>query len=262
MKKFIVFLITLYSFSPGCQKTAPKFVTHTIPKQQWVGGLSSVFNGMKLHLNNYTPRKHEFESDDNYAYENPKSSSLAIPSLGSVPVAFDVPVTRQDPYSIYVNDINSSSFGTDAYNGEAYITIAFESDGVEIMGDCVNNIICICGSPQIDLDNPSVVIPLDFQPSSDGSLKITSGNVAFTATASESGPCVNNACSFLCDVFAPNRNTDMQTAIEKFIGDYVDNNSGLISGPFVQYLKTLGVNGPIVSFQIQSNGDLNVQDKE
>jgi hypothetical protein len=54
----------------------------------------------------------------------------------------------------------------------------------------------------------------------------------------------------------------MQTAIEKFIEDFVDQNSGLISPPFTQYLKTLGVSGPIVSIQIQSNGDLKVVDKE
>ena len=78
----------------------------------------------------------------------------------------------------------------------------------------------------------------------------------------ESGPCVNNACAFLCDILAPNRKSDMQTAIEKFMEDYVDSNSGLISPLFTQYLKTLGVSGPIISIQIQTNGDLNVVDKE
>ncbi len=247
---------------PLCEKKSTNFVTHNFQKQQWIGGLNDIFNGMKLHLNNFTSTKHQYEQDDNYAYENPKSSSLAIPSLTSVPWQFDSPVTRQDPYSVYINDVNSSGFATDAYNGDAYITVAFESDGTELIGDCVNNLICVCGSPRLDLTNTTAVIPLTFAPGSDGAVNIAAGDVAFTANIAESGPCANNACAFLCDIFEPNRKSDMQTAIEKFIEDFVDQNSGLISPPFTQYLKTLGVSGPIVSIQIQSNGDLKVVDKE
>jgi len=54
----------------------------------------------------------------------------------------------------------------------------------------------------------------------------------------------------------------MQTSMEKFIEDFVDQNSGLISAPFTQYLETLGVSGPIISIQIQSNGDFKIVDKE
>jgi hypothetical protein len=181
--------------------------------------------------------------------------------VSSVPLQFDLPVTRQDPYSIYINDVNSSRLATDAYDGKAYLTISFESDGTEIIGNCVNNIACICGSPMLDLANTTAVIPLTFWPK-DGGVSIESGDVSFNATMAESGPCVNNACAFLCDILAPNRKSDMQTAIEKFMEDYVDNYSGTISPLFTQYLKTLGVSGPIISIQIQTNGDLNVVDKE
>lgn len=261
MKKlFFLVIIVCYAF-PLCQKNSSNFVTHNFPKQQWIGGLSYLFNGMKLHLNNFTPTKYQYETDDNYAYENPTSSSLTIPSMSTVPWTFDSPVTRQDPYSIYINDVNSSGFTTDAYNGDAYVTVAFESDGTEILGDCVNNIVCVCGSPRLDLSNTTAVIPLTFSPK-DGAVIINAGDVSFTASIAETGPCVNNACAFLCDIFEPNRKSDMQTAIETFIEDFVDNNSALISGPFTQYLKTLGVSGTIISIQIQSNGDMKVVDKE
>jgi len=121
---------------------------------------------------------------------------------------------------------------SDAYNGDAYITIAFESDGTEIIGDCVNNIACICGSRRLDLSNTNAVIPLTFAPGNDGGVSIASADVSFNATMAESGPCVNNACAFLCDILEPNRKSDMQTSIEKFIEDFVDQNSGLISAPF------------------------------
>ncbi|MFL5740842.1 MAG: hypothetical protein ACJ75B_11535 [Flavisolibacter sp.] len=260
MKKTFILLITVFSLVYGCKKDT-KLVTRVFPKQQWIGGLSSIFTGMKLHLNNYTPIKHNYEQDDNYAYDNPNSSSLSIPSLGIVPWAFDVPVTRNNPYSIYLNDINSTRFTTDAHDGYAYITINFESDGTEIIGDCVNNIICVCGSPKMDLGNIVTSIPLAFVPK-DGAASVGSGDVSFSSDVAETGPCVNNACAFFCEIFAPNRNTDMQKAIQNYIGDFIDQNSGLISTPFTQYLKTLGVSGAIVAIQIKPNGDLMVEDKE
>lgn len=260
MKKVFIFLTTVFPLVYGCQKNT-KFVTHVFPKQQWIGGLSSIFSGMKLHLNNYTASKHQYEQDDNYAYEYPNSSSLSIPSLSNVPLAFDLEVARQDPYSIYLNDINSTRLITDAHDGFAYITINFESDGTEIIGDCVNNLFCICGSPAMDLSNIVTVIPLIFVPK-DGAASITSGNVSFSSDKAESGPCVNNACAFFCDILAPNRKSDMQKAIQNFIGDYIDQKSGLIAPLFTNYLKTLGVNGPIVAIQVLSNGDLSVEDKE
>ena len=262
MKKIILLLISVYCVLPGCKKDAPKFVTHTFTKQQWIGGLTAIFSGVKLHLNNFTSTKHQYEQDDNYAYDNPSSSSLLVPTAGNVPLPFDVPVTRQDPYSIYIDDVNSTRIATDAYSGYGYVTIYFESDGVEIHGDCVNNLICICGSPQLDLSDISTVIQLAFSPGNDGSAVISSQNVSFTASIAESGPCVNNACAFLCDIFAPNRKSDMQTAIEKFMGDYVDQKSSIISLAFTTYLKTLGVTGPIIAINVQDNGDLKVEDKE
>jgi len=261
MKKLFFLLISICCLYFNCQKKSANFVTHNFSKQQWIGGLNYIFTGMKLHLNNFTSTKNQYEQGDTYAYESPSSSSLSIPSLSSVPWVFDSPVTRQDPYSIYINDVNSSGFATDAYNGAAYVTISFESDGTEIIGDCVNNIACICGSPRLDLSNTNAVVPLVFWPK-DGGVNIESGDVSFNATMAETGPCVNNACAFLCDILEPNRKSDMQTSIEKFIEDFVDNNSGLLSAPFTQYLKTLGVSGPIISIQIQTNGDLKVVDKE
>ncbi len=263
MKKvLIIFLIAGGSLFPGCQKDSSKLVTHNYTKQQWIGGLIGILSGMKLHINNYTPVKNQYEQEDIYAYENPKSSSLLIPSVSSVPLVFDVPVTREDPYSLYIDDLNSTRLMGDAHDGDAFITVNFESDGVEIKGDCINNAACVCGNPTMDLNNIVAIIPLTFAPAKDGSVNIASGDVSFTSDATETGPCVDNVCAFACSLAAPDRKVEMQTTVEKFIEDYVDQNSSLISPLFTQYLKTLGVTGPIVSIQIKSNGDLAVEDKE
>ena len=182
-------------------------------------------------------------------------------------VKFDIPVTRQDPYSIYINDVNSTTLQADAHDGLAFITINFESDGTEIIGDCVNNIICICGAPKLDLDDIVGTIPLAFGPSNGsvtplGTVSVEAQDATFTSGISESGPCVNNACAFACDIFAPNKNSDMQKAIAKALEDYVNQNSAIISSALTQYLQNLGVSGPIISIQIATNGDLMVEDKE
>jgi len=257
-------LITIISFIPviflGCGKTnSPKLVTHNFTKGQWIGGLSSTVGSLKLHLNNYTATKHEFEQDDNYAYENSKSSSI---TFGNSSISFDIPVTRQDPYSIYINDVNSTRLETDAHDGYGFVTVYFESDGTEIIGDCVNNIICVCGSPKLDLSNIQALVPVAFSPKN-GSVAIGSApGATFTSDISESGPCVNNACAFFCDIIAPNKNSDMQKAVANAMEDYIDQYSSMISIPFNQYLQKLGVTGAIVSIKIATNGDMSVEDNE
>ena len=117
------------------------------------------------------------------------------------------------------------------------------------------------GSPREDLSNITCLIPLTFAPK-DGSVAIAAGDVTFTSDVAESGPCANNACAFFCDIFAPNRNSDMQKAIEKFVEDYVDSYSSIISALFSQSLQNLGVKGPIVAIKVLTDGDLSVEDKE
>lgn len=259
MKKIIIIISLIVLLFAGCDKNnQPKIVNHNFTKQQWIGGLISTVSTLKLHLNNYTATKNEFEQSDTYAYENSNSSLI---TLGTVSTPFDIPVTRQDPYSIYLNDVNSTRLQGDAHDGLAFITINFESDGTEIIGDCVNNIACICGAPKLDLSNIVAIIPLAFAVGN-GTVSIEAQDATFTSDISESGPCVNNACAFFCDILAPNKNSDMQKAIAKFFEDYVNQNSALIAIPFNQYLQKLGVSGAIVSFEIKANGDLSIDDKE
>lgn len=259
MKKLIAIIFLTPLIFLGCNKNnSSKIVTHNFTKQQWIGGLMNTVSGLKLHLNNYTSVKNEYEQGDTYAYENPNSSSV---TLGTISKSFDIEVTRQDPYSIYINDVNSSKLQGDAHDGLAFILINFESDGTEIIGNCVANIACICGDPKLDLSNIVATIPLAFGVN-DGTVSLEAQDASFTSDISESGPCVNNACAFLCDILAPNKNSDMQKAVAKFMEDYFNQNSAVIAIPFNQYLKNLGVSGPIVAITIKTNGDLSVEDKE
>ena len=265
MKKITgLVVISMATLLIGCDKKCPpKLVTHNFTKQQWMGSFNSIFKDIKLHLNNYTSTKHQFEQDDDSAYKSPKSSSLLVPAVSTVPSYFDIAVARADPYSLYINDVNSTSFVPDAGNGLASITISFESDGTEIIGDCVNNLFCgLCGgAPMVELDNILMVVPLAFSPQ-DGSVAIEAQDVSFTSGYQESGPCSNNFCAFACDIFAPNRKSDMRKAIQQNIEDYFNINSFLIASQFDKELQQLGVTGSIVAIQIKTDGDLMVEDSE
>lgn len=258
MKKILAIVFLAIIIFPGCHKDSSKLVTHNFTKKQWVGGLMGLVSSLKVHLNNYTPTKHQYNQDDNFAYENSKSSSY---TLNNVTNTFDIGVTRQDPYSVYINDVNSARIQGDAHDGLAFLNISFESDGTEIIGDCVNNAACICGAPKMDLKDILTTVPLAFG-ISDGAVTIEAQDVSFTASVTETGPCVNNACAFLCDLLAPNKNTQMQNAIGDSMEVFLNSKSSLLAIPFNQYLKQLGVSGPIVSFIIAANGDLKVVDKE
>ncbi len=266
MKKIISIILLLFIIISGCDKNnQPKLVTHHFTKDQWVGGLMGMFSSARIHVNNYTPVKNKYANGDTYAYEYPQSSSISLPSM-NFSTNFDEDVIRQDPYSFYVQDLNSTRFGGDAHDGYAYLTIYFEGDGVEIIGNCVNNVACVCTDPTLDLNNIVAVIPFQFKPKN-GSVEIMSSAdisgappITFTpVVVKETGPCVNNACAAFCP---SDRVAQMQKGVTDNIGKLVEQYSSLFSIPFIQFLKTNGVSGPIVTIKIETNGDLTVQDKE
>lgn len=260
MKKYL-FIVAAFgiSFFSGCNKNDnSKIVKHSFPKNQWVAGLLSQLSGLKIHLNNYTATKYQFVHEDNYAYENPKSSVIV---LGTDSIPFDIDVYRHEPYSIYINDMNSTRLQGDAHDGLAFITINFESNGTEIIGDCVSNLACLCTAPQLDLSSIVTLMPIALG-IKNSAISLEAQDTKFSSVITESGPCVNNFCAFLCDLVAPDKNSEMLKAIANYMEVDFNQKSDLIAFPFNQYLKNLGVTGPIVSVKIETNGDLTIQDKE
>lgn len=226
----------------------------TLPEEEWIGMLSSMFDDITLRLNNYTPNDHEFEESDEKAFYKPNDSFFRLDAL-DVSLTFDIPVQRSDPYSLYINDINSTSFTPGTRGGSALVTIILEDDGYEVIGNCVNNVACICGDPKVHLNDMRLDVLLSFGARA-GRLIITETNVEMTSTFEEEGPCHDNVCAFACDMIAPDRESQAREQIELQVAQYFMNNRVIVETLFNEHIRNLGVTEDITSVTISGRGDL------
>lgn len=254
-KKVILFAAGLVScLVSGCCENGVRTEAKTLAKEEWIGALQTTFDGISLRLNNYTPNDHEFSSEDVSAFYKPDDSYLRVEPL-DLDIDFDIPLQRQDPYSIYINDVNSSSFEPDARSRRGLITIFFEENGTEIIGNCVDNVICICGDPKINLDEMKIEVWLNVD-AAGGRLIISDIDATLSSTFEETGPCVDNACAFACDLFAADRESQMRDAIEAQVINHFNSYKAIIEGLFNDHLQTLGITGEITSASIGAGGEL------
>ncbi|SRR5690606_37019881 len=245
-----LFLLVLW----GCCENGVRTEAVTLEKAEWIGALRTTFDGISLRLNNYTPNDHEFSAENVSAFYKPDDSYLTVEALG-LNIPFDIPLQRQEPYSIYINDVNSTGFEPDARMRKGLITILFEEDGTEVIGNCVENIACVCGDPRINLNQMKIEVWLTVGARA-GRLTIADIDAKLSATYEETGPCVDNVCAFACDLFAADRESQMQDAVEAQVITHFNAYKGIIEGLFNNHLETLGVTGEITSANIGSDGEL------
>lgn len=238
----------------GCCENGIRTEAETLAKEDWIGALNSTFAGISLRLNNYTPNDHEFSAADVSAFYKPDDSYLRVDAL-DLDIAFDIPLQRQDPYSIYINDVNSTGFTPDACSRKGLITISFEDAGTEIIGNCVNNAFCDCGDPRVNLNDMKIDVWLTIG-ASGGRLTISDIAANLSSTFEETGPCVNNFCAFACDLFAADRESQMRDAIEAQVVQHFNSYRGIIEGLFNDHLESLGISGEITSASIGADGEL------
>lgn len=244
----------LFLLFSGCCTDGKRTELKTMQKTEWISGLRDVFDGISLRMNNYTPDAHYYERADSLAFYKPNDSYLTVEALG-IDVSFAIPVQRNDPYSIYINDVNSTGFVLDARGGRGIVTINFEEDGTEIIGNCVDNFFCFCGAPQVNLNDMKIDVLLTFG-ARGGRLIISEIQSKLSSTYEETGPCVDNACAFACDIFASDRESEARASIEEQVVHHFENYRGIIESLFNDHLQTLGVSGEITSATIGGKGEL------
>src|SRR5690606_33634774 len=159
------------------------------------------------------------------------------------------------PYSIYINDVNSTGFAPDARMRNGLITLLFEEYGTEVVGNRVGNIACVCGDARRTLTQTKTGGCITVAARA-GRLTIAHIDAKLSATDEETGPCVDNVCAFACDLFAADRESQMQDAVEAQVITHFNAYKGIIEGLFNNHLETLGVTGEITSANIGSNGEL------
>lgn len=226
---------------------------NTIPESRWLGGLSTLFAGAALRANNYSATPVDGQPPESRFYLA-DDSTLTLPSGAAI--RFDIPVTRRAPYSLYVNDLRSNGIGADAGGGRVTVRVTFESAGSEIIGNCVGfDVGCLCGHPRIELDGGALDISFGIT-AARGALVLHRIGAAFGSGFSETGPCHENLCAFLCDVIRPDRDSDARAAIETAARRFVENNRGIIEARLNAHVRGLGITGPITYARVERDGSL------
>lgn len=222
-----------------------------LTEAQWTGGLAGLVATASVRLNNFSPTPIA-GAPPVRAFYLANDSSL---TLGGVSLVFDIPTQRREPYTFYISDIRSSGAAMDVAAGRATLRISFESAGPELIGNCVENIACICGEPRVELD--SGVLDLSFEVAARGGrLVLDDIRSNFSASYDEAGPCRDNACAFLCDIIRPDRASRAREAVERAATGFLNGNRGLVETALNAQVRRLGVTGRITFAKIQRNGDL------
>lgn len=223
----------------------------TIPKSEWLSALDPVTAGT-VRLNNYSPTPVPGQPPVQL-FHLANDSSFALPAPL---VTFDIPIARQEPYTFYIQDMRSEAITTDAERGRALIRIAFEDDGAELVGNCVDNWSCICGDPRIDLDDSQLDLMFRLA-ARDNQLVLSQPGARFASGFSETGPCRENVCAAACDLFAPDRENQARAAIESRAQGLLVAQQAVIEAALNARLRSIiGAATPISSAMIQANGDL------
>lgn len=245
----------------GCCQDGFRLEAETIQRDQWLGMLAPSFADTRIRLNNHTPVMFENDPTREFAFREPNDSQLDFVIGGNVvSFPFDIPVVRREPSSIYVLDINSSNVILGASGGRATISIAMESDGPEFWTNCVENGGCfVIGDRDVNADSMVIDIGL--------ALQVEAGQITYdrddiqvevSADIAVSG-CNDDLFAFLCDIFLPDRNSQIKTAIRDAVVGQL--RSGLvragISTSFDSFIRNdLGIEGEITGVTVAGNGSL------
>ncbi|MGB8193926.1 MAG: hypothetical protein WCF67_18480 [Chitinophagaceae bacterium] len=165
--KYILFAVALASsFSLHAQsvvkpiKIAPEEVK--VAKNQWQPALNLILLSMRLRINNYTATAGQFNSDNTFKFSKPDDCVFRIgitPPI--VERTFNLAPSRFNPATLYFVDINKRTAVVAPSGSKLKITMTFEEGGQEILGNCIDNIICGGGMWWIDLANVKVDIYLE-----------------------------------------------------------------------------------------------------
>jgi Ricin-type beta-trefoil lectin domain-like len=200
-----------------------------------------------LVLNNYTPRRNQFDGSGERAFYRPNSSWLELKAFGQSlgRTSFDLPVQEIGPdrmWKVYVNDLayNRSlarKLPASGRSGTLAFSLAFEEAGTEIISDCYNNFNCAAaGKPSFDLS--AITLSILLTPRFDSARNTFSydARTEFKANVSEQSICINNAFAFLCDLFFPDRASFIRAAVEEMANRRV--NDASLRTPFELLLNS------------------------
>ncbi len=169
----------------------PAVVSPLKPVQTRVPGilvkaaLLSAFQGTRLRLNNYGPKR-----GGSWHWKNSSFVRLG-PRLGGTSKRFNIPEYRKGSFRYYVNDVKLARLDAGIEGGSFRITARFESKGTEFKGRC-KGYKCVLGSdrsaPDVNWKKPSIVILLT-PGAMNGSLTYRQVQIRVKGKLAGNGPC-------------------------------------------------------------------------
>jgi hypothetical protein len=225
----------------------------TINRSTWTSTLNSIFQSSAVRLNNFTPNQNQYRTNERQFYK-PDDSYIRLRFSGTdytLPIPIDIAeVGPNNMCKMYINDWNTNQITADAEEGRLKITLRFEDNGVEVESNCYNNFFCFQGCPKFDYFNSTITIWLNLI-AQNGRLSYNA-NAVFSATANESGPCVNNLFAFLCP---SDRAGMVKSIIETKLNEHL--NSPSIKIPFDAALNSFIPAGTTInSVRVNSSGNI------
>ena len=149
----------VWLFEPTTASAIPEV---RVAKNQWQFAMNIVLATMKLRVNNYTPVAGKFNSDNTYKFTMPNDCNLKIGIAPNVvDRTFDLLPSRFNPATLYFVDINKRTAFVEPSGTKLKINMTFEETGPEVLGNCIDNIICGSGMWWIDLASLKIEIYLE-----------------------------------------------------------------------------------------------------
>jgi len=126
----------------------------------WKGLFADKLNDMQIKIDNYVSTAGMFETDNTFKFHQPNNSFVKFDSpSGDFEQQFEILPFRQDPMTIYIDELNFSRARVTHQDDKIKLILRFEEDGLEVRTNCIDNFFCGgIGNPNFNLENPSLEV--------------------------------------------------------------------------------------------------------
>jgi hypothetical protein len=179
--------------------------------------VQDAFSGTAIRINNYDPETHLVRENDSFV--------RLSDALGGTERRFNIGPAVSGPRKYYINDINLASTRVMPAGNELRVSMAFESDGMELIGTCGQDGFdagCVAGAPDVQATIAvDIYFTLDryYSRAAPVSLSFSRVRVVPNVNAQADGLCL--ALDFLCSAINDYR-TLIRTVVQQSFTTVLD----------------------------------------
>ena len=158
------------------------------------------------------------------------------------PLTFSITPSRNDPMTVYIDNMASSSIDFTTSGSRFLLGISFESAGPEIRMNCIRNFICgFVGNPTLEVDSARAV--LSFALAAEAG-RVVFTDVTVTVTTSSTGDSVS-AANGIATAMADKINNEpaIKAAVSTALDSIIHQTAGLSGLP----IEAISIGGGRIS---------------